>query len=90
MAVKTAGNSPAFTPEQLQSVRGALLSPRRLKTEVLGGLVVLSVVAPCDLGTLAAERHCVELHRSVDMELFDEVAAGTNSGKDFGSRVVRT
>lgn len=46
MAVKTAGNSPAFTPEQLQSVRGALLSPRRLKTEVLGGLVVALALIP--------------------------------------------
>src|SRR6478736_1194457 len=46
MAVKTAGISPAFTPEQLQSVRGALRSPRRLKTEVLGGLVVALALIP--------------------------------------------
>ena len=38
--IKTAGDAPAVTPGQLQSVRGALRSPRRLKTEVLGGLVV--------------------------------------------------
>ena len=46
MAVKTAGTSPAFTPEQLQSVRGALRSPRRLKTEVLAGLVVALALIP--------------------------------------------
>ena len=34
------------TPEQLQSVRGALRSPRRLKTEVLGGLVVALALIP--------------------------------------------
>ncbi|CAI3790746.1 SulP family inorganic anion transporter [Pseudarthrobacter sp. MM222] len=37
---------PAPTPEQLQSVRGALQSPRRLKTEVLGGLVVALALIP--------------------------------------------
>ena len=39
MAVKTAADAPP-TPEQLQSVRETLKSPRRLKTEVLAGLVV--------------------------------------------------
>jgi SulP family sulfate permease len=34
------------TPEQLQSVRGTLRSPRRLKTEVLGGLVVALALIP--------------------------------------------
>ena len=43
MATKTA---PALTPEQLQSVRGTLMSPRRLKTEVLGGLVVALALIP--------------------------------------------
>jgi SulP family sulfate permease len=37
---------PASTPEQLQSVRGTLRSPRRLKTEVLGGLVVALALIP--------------------------------------------
>jgi SulP family sulfate permease len=37
---------PAPTPEQLQSVRGTLRSPRRLKTEVLGGLVVALALIP--------------------------------------------
>jgi SulP family sulfate permease len=46
MAAKTAPGAPAFTPEQLQSVRGALSSPRRLKTEVLGGLVVALALIP--------------------------------------------
>ena len=46
MAIKTAGDAPAFTPEQLQSVRGALMSPRRLKTEVLAGLVVALALIP--------------------------------------------
>ncbi|MDO5751932.1 SulP family inorganic anion transporter [Arthrobacter sp.] len=46
MAVKTAGDAPALTPEQLQSVRGALKSPRRLKTEVLAGLVVALALIP--------------------------------------------
>ena len=46
MAVKTAVDAPAFTPEQLQSVRGTLMSPRRLKTEVLGGLVVALALIP--------------------------------------------
>jgi SulP family sulfate permease len=46
MAAKTAADAPAFTPEQLQSVRGALSSPRRLKTEVLGGLVVALALIP--------------------------------------------
>lgn len=46
MATKTAGPVPALTPEQLQSVRGTLRSPRRLKTEVLGGLVVALALIP--------------------------------------------
>ncbi|MDJ0317314.1 SulP family inorganic anion transporter [Arthrobacter antibioticus] len=46
MAVKTAGDSPVITPEQLQSVLGALKSPRRLKTEVLAGLVVALALIP--------------------------------------------
>ena len=46
MAIKTAGAGPAPTPEQLQSVRGTLRSPRRLKTEVLGGLVVALALIP--------------------------------------------
>ncbi|MDR7081617.1 SulP family sulfate permease [Arthrobacter ginsengisoli] len=44
MATKTAGT--ALSPEQLQSVRGTLRSPRRLKTEVLGGLVVALALIP--------------------------------------------
>ncbi|MFD1210529.1 SulP family inorganic anion transporter [Arthrobacter sp. GCM10027362] len=46
MAAKTAGDAPAFTPEQLQSVRETLKSPRRLKTEVLAGLVVALALIP--------------------------------------------
>jgi SulP family sulfate permease len=46
MATKNAGTAPAPTPEQLQSVRGTLLSPRRLKTEALGGLVVALALIP--------------------------------------------
>jgi SulP family sulfate permease len=46
MVVKSAGTHPAFTPEQLQSVRATLMSPRRLKTEVLGGLVVALALIP--------------------------------------------
>jgi SulP family sulfate permease len=46
MAVKTAGEAPAYTPEQLQSVRETLKSPRRLKTEVLAGLVVALALIP--------------------------------------------
>jgi SulP family sulfate permease len=46
MAVKTAGDPPAYTPEQLQSVRETLKSPRRLKTEVLAGLVVALALIP--------------------------------------------
>jgi SulP family sulfate permease len=46
MAVTTAGDAPAFTPDQLQSVRATLRSPRRLKTEVLGGLVVALALIP--------------------------------------------
>ena len=37
---------PAYTPEQLQSVRHTLMAPRRLKTEVLGGLVVALALIP--------------------------------------------
>lgn len=46
MAVQTAGDAPAYTPEQLQSVRGTVMSPRRLKTEVLAGLVVALALIP--------------------------------------------
>ena len=46
MAVTQAEHPPAFTPEQLQSVRGTLRSPRRLKTEVLAGLVVALALIP--------------------------------------------
>lgn len=46
MAFKTAAPSPAPTPDELQSVWGALRSPRRLKTEVLGGLVVALALIP--------------------------------------------
>ena len=46
MAVKTARDAPAYTPEQLQSVRETLKSPRRLKTEVLAGLVVALALIP--------------------------------------------
>ncbi|MFD5278340.1 SulP family inorganic anion transporter [Pseudarthrobacter sp. NPDC058362] len=46
MAVKTAGDAPAYTPEQLQSVRETLKSPGRLKTEVLAGLVVALALIP--------------------------------------------
>ncbi|KQR64126.1 sulfate permease [Arthrobacter sp. Leaf337] len=47
MAVKTAGDTPAsYTPEQLQSVRETLKSPRRLKTEILAGLVVALALIP--------------------------------------------
>ena len=46
MATKTNGPVPALTPEQLQSVGGTLRSPQRLKTEVLGGLVVALALIP--------------------------------------------
>ena len=46
MAAKTDAEAPAFTPEQLQSVRETLKSPRRLKTEVLAGLVVALALIP--------------------------------------------
>ncbi|MDQ0823249.1 SulP family sulfate permease [Arthrobacter sp. V4I6] len=46
MAAKSAGPPAVLTPEQLQSVRGTLRSPRRLKTEVLGGLVVALALIP--------------------------------------------
>jgi SulP family sulfate permease len=46
MAAKTDGSAPALTPEQLRSVRATLLSPRRLKTEVLAGLVVALALIP--------------------------------------------
>ncbi|MGO2540933.1 MAG: SulP family inorganic anion transporter [Specibacter sp.] len=46
MAVQATGTTPAPTPDQLQSVWGALKSPRRLKTEVLGGLVVALALIP--------------------------------------------
>jgi SulP family sulfate permease len=41
-----AATPAAPTPEQLQSVGGTLRSPRRLKTEVLGGLVVALALIP--------------------------------------------
>ena len=46
MATTPAGAPGSLTPAQLQSVRGTLLSPRRLKTEVLGGLVVALALIP--------------------------------------------
>jgi len=46
MAATQVEHPPAFTPEQLQSVRGTLMSPRRLKTEVLAGLVVALALIP--------------------------------------------
>ncbi|MBT2566957.1 SulP family inorganic anion transporter [Arthrobacter sp. ISL-85] len=46
MAVTTTGDAPAYIPEQLQSVRETLKSPRRLKTEVLAGLVVALALIP--------------------------------------------
>ena len=46
MAATTARDTPGPTPDQQQSVRGALRSPRRLKTEVLGGLVVALALIP--------------------------------------------
>ncbi|ALV44944.1 sulfate permease [Arthrobacter alpinus] len=44
LVTATAGSRP--TPLELQSVWGALRSPRRLKTEVLGGLVVALALIP--------------------------------------------
>ncbi|MGX5356997.1 SulP family inorganic anion transporter [Kocuria sp. KH4] len=46
MATTTAGPAPAPTPEQRRSVRRTLHSPRRLKTEVLAGLVVALALIP--------------------------------------------
>lgn len=46
MAAPQTEHPPAFTPEQLQSVRLTLKSPRRLKTEVLAGLVVALALIP--------------------------------------------
>lgn len=47
MAIKSAeASSPVYSPEQLQSVWGTLRSPRRLKTEVLAGLVVALALIP--------------------------------------------
>ncbi|GAA4656726.1 SulP family inorganic anion transporter [Arthrobacter cryoconiti] len=46
MAMTTAGPALGPTPEQLQSVRETLKSPRRLKTEVLAGLVVAMALIP--------------------------------------------
>lgn len=46
MAVKSAQTQASATPEQLQSVWGTLKSPRRLKTEVLAGLVVGLALIP--------------------------------------------
>ncbi len=45
MAASTT-KADALSPEQLQSVWGTLKSPRRLKTEVLGGLVVGLALIP--------------------------------------------
>src|SRR5688572_21873160 len=45
MATNAAADAPP-TPEQLQSVRETLRSPRRLKTEVLAGLVVGLALIP--------------------------------------------
>lgn len=42
----TAGPAPALTPEQRQSVRRTLRSPRLLRTEVLAGLVVALALIP--------------------------------------------
>ena len=42
----TAGQGAALAPEELQSVRATLRSPRRLKTEVLAGLVVALALIP--------------------------------------------
>ncbi len=46
MAATMTEYPPASTPEQLQSVRETLKSPRRLKTEVLAGLVVALALIP--------------------------------------------
>ena len=46
MAVSAASPVAAPTPQQLQSVRATLLSPRRLKTEALAGLVVALALIP--------------------------------------------
>ncbi|POH72966.1 sodium-independent anion transporter [Arthrobacter glacialis] len=46
LALETAALKPAPTPQELQSVWGALKSPRRLRTEVLGGLVVALALIP--------------------------------------------
>ncbi|BBE24367.1 sodium-independent anion transporter [Arthrobacter sp. MN05-02] len=46
MAVAETGRAPAITPEQQQSIRDTLRSPRRLKTEVLAGLVVALALIP--------------------------------------------
>lgn len=46
MAMKTASAEPDLTPEQRQSVSATLRSPRRLKTEVLAGLVVALALIP--------------------------------------------
>ncbi|MEC5192832.1 MULTISPECIES: SulP family inorganic anion transporter [unclassified Arthrobacter] len=46
MAATKVEHPPASTPEQLQSVRETLKSPRRLKTEVLAGLVVALALIP--------------------------------------------
>jgi SulP family sulfate permease len=46
MAVTSTNHQLVITPEQLQSVRETLKSPRRLKTEVLAGLVVALALIP--------------------------------------------
>lgn len=46
MATPTTPTLAPLTPRELQSVWGTLRSPRRLKTEVLGGLVVALALIP--------------------------------------------
>ena len=46
MAVKTAGDASAYTPEQFQIGPETLKSRRRVKTEVLAGLVVALALIP--------------------------------------------
>ena len=46
MAVRSVPDARTSTPQQLQSVRATLRSPRRLKTEALAGLVVALALIP--------------------------------------------
>lgn len=46
MTSATAEKAPTLSPEEQQSVLGTLKSPRRLKTEVLAGLVVALALIP--------------------------------------------